>query len=86
MAHAKIERWGKSLAIRLPYLIAKAAGLMKGEHVEIESYAEGIVIRRSASHAHADAAAAVEEITRERHKHSLGLGAFRTLVDEGRRE
>jgi antitoxin MazE len=46
MSRAVIGRWGKSLAIRFPAEVAKAAGLGDGQRVEIISSAEEIVIRK----------------------------------------
>jgi antitoxin MazE len=48
MSQAIIGRWGKSLAIRLPGEIAKAAGISDGERVDIEARDGDIVIRRMA--------------------------------------
>jgi antitoxin MazE len=47
MSKVIVGRWGKSLAIRLPSEIAKAAGLRDGERVEIEAHDSEIVIRRT---------------------------------------
>ena len=48
MSQATVGRWGKSLAIRLPGEIAKAAGISDGERVEIEARDGDIVIRPAA--------------------------------------
>ena len=48
MSQATVGRWGKSLAIRLPGEIAKAAGISDGERVEIEAHGGDIVIRSAA--------------------------------------
>jgi antitoxin MazE len=48
MSQATVGRWGKSLAIRLPGEIAKAAGISDGERVEIEARDGDIVIRPTA--------------------------------------
>jgi antitoxin MazE len=45
MPQVTVGRWGKSLAIRLPGEIAKAAGISDGERVEIEAIDGDIVIR-----------------------------------------
>jgi antitoxin MazE len=47
MPRATVGRWGKSLAVRLPEEIVEAAGLHRGEHVEIEAQAGTVVIRRA---------------------------------------
>ena len=47
MSQVTVGRWGKSLAIRLPGEIAKAAGISDGERVEIEARDADIVIRRA---------------------------------------
>jgi antitoxin MazE len=48
MVRAVIGRWGKSLAVRFPGDIAKAARLNNGERVEIAASGEDIVIRKLA--------------------------------------
>ena len=47
MSQVTIGKWGKSLAIRLPGEIVKAAGLSNGERLEIETHDGEIVIRRA---------------------------------------
>lgn len=86
MARATVGRWGKSLAVRLPREIAKAAGLATGERVEIETHRGDIVIRRVAAAARADAEQAAEEIMSEAENYSLGKVTIRQLLDEGRRK
>lgn len=85
MARATIGRWGKNLAIRVPLVIAQAAGLSDGERVEVEEHDGDILIRRPAAHARADAEAAAEEIIAESRHHSLGDVAVRDLIEDGRR-
>lgn len=85
MAQAKVGRWGKNLAIRVPFEVAQATGLSDGEQVEIETQDGDILIRRPSARARADAAAAAKEILRERRKHSLGSATLRDLIEEGRR-
>jgi len=85
MAQAKVGRWGKNLAIRVPFEVAQATGLSDGEHVEIETHDGDILIRRPSARARADAATAAKEILRERRKHSLGSATLRDLIEEGRR-
>ena len=85
MAYVTVGKWGKNLAIRFPFNIAKAAGLSDGERVEIETRDRDIVIRRPDTGAAADALAAAEEIIEESGSHSLGGVTIRELLDEGRR-
>jgi antitoxin MazE len=47
MSEAIIGKWGKSLAVRLPGDIAKAARIGAGERVEIIAEEGDIVIRRA---------------------------------------
>ncbi|MDR3534904.1 MAG: AbrB/MazE/SpoVT family DNA-binding domain-containing protein [Acetobacteraceae bacterium] len=87
MSQAIVGRWGKSLAVRVPYAVAQAAGLTDGEQVEVEALDGDIIIRRPATHASARQAAeaAAAEIVAESRRHSLGDAAIRDLLDEGRR-
>ncbi len=48
MSQVTVGRWGRSLAIRVPGDIAKAAGISDGERVEIEVRDGDIVIRSAA--------------------------------------
>lgn len=50
MSQVTVGRWGKNLAIRFPADIAKSLGLHDGEHVQIETQDDAIVIRRTAPH------------------------------------
>ncbi len=67
--------------------VARAAGLMDGEKVEIETQDSDIVMRRRSAHAQArqDAAEAAEEIVAESHAQSLRGISISELRDEGRR-
>ena len=85
MSQVTVGKWGKNLAIRVPFEIAKAAGLSDGERVEIETHDGDILIRRPVARAQADAQAAAEEIIAESHNHSLGDITIRELLDDGRR-
>ncbi len=49
MARVKIGTLGKSLAVRVPNRMAKAAGLSEGESVDIESRNGQIIIQRPTS-------------------------------------
>jgi antitoxin MazE len=86
VSRATVGKWGKSLAIRLPLGIARAAGLSDGELVEIEENHGEIVIRRPLAEVRADAQAAAEEIIDESRNHPLSDIIIRELIDEGRRE
>lgn len=44
-AAAKIQRWGNSLAVRLPKAVASEAGLVVGSSVELESIDGAVVVR-----------------------------------------
>ena len=85
MFHAIIGKWGKNLAVRVPVEIAKTAGLVDGERVEIETRDGDILIRRPAAHARADAQAAAEEIIGDQGSHRLDIVTIRELIEEGRR-
>lgn len=50
MSRITLGRWGRSLAVRLPGEIVKAAGLSNGERLEIETRNGEIVIRRAMPH------------------------------------
>jgi antitoxin MazE len=85
MAFVRVGRWGKNLAIRFPFEIARVADLSDGERVEIATRDGEIVIRRPAADLNADALAAANEIIEESRDHSLGSATVRALLDEGRR-
>ncbi len=87
MSHSVVGKWGKNLAIRVPMDVARAAGLMDGERVEIETQDGDIVVRRRSAQAQArlDAEAAAAEIMTESHAHSLNAISIRELLDDGRR-
>jgi antitoxin MazE len=85
VSRVTVGRWGKSLAVRVPFDIAETTGLRVGERVEVEAHDGDIVIRRSAAHARADAQAAAEEIIGESCSHSPSDGTIRELIDDGRR-
>ena len=85
MFHATIGKWGRNLAVRVPMEVAKTAGLVDGERVEIETCDGDILIRRPAAHALADAQQAAEEIVGDIGCHRLGDIEIRKLIEEGRR-
>jgi antitoxin component of MazEF toxin-antitoxin module len=87
MTRVIVGKWGKNLAIRVPFDVARASGLSDGEQVEIENQEGDILIRRSAAHAQSrrDAENAAAEIIAESKARSLGGLSIRDLLDEGRR-
>lgn len=87
MSQVIVGKWGKNLAIRVPFEVAEASGLSDGERVEIESLDGDILIRRPSHHAHRrrEAEAAAQEIIAESRRHSLGDLHVRDLLEEGRR-
>jgi antitoxin component of MazEF toxin-antitoxin module len=87
MTHVIVGKWGKNLAIRVPFDVVRASGLSDGEEVEIEAQDGDILIRRSAAHAkdRQDAQVAAAEIMAESKMHSLAGLSIRELRDEGRR-
>jgi antitoxin component of MazEF toxin-antitoxin module len=46
MAHARVGRWGKSLAVRLPTQVATSLGLQEGDRVEVLTREGEAVVRR----------------------------------------
>jgi antitoxin MazE len=85
MARVTVGKWGKNLAVRIPFEIARAAELSEGEQVDIEVRDDDIVIHRPTARARAEAEAAAEEIIAESCSYSLGTFTIRELLDEGRR-
>jgi antitoxin component of MazEF toxin-antitoxin module len=87
VTHVVVGKWGKNLAIRVPFEIARASGLSDGEDVEIEALDGDLLIRRSAARAKRleDAEAAAAEIIADSKGRSLGDISIRDLRDEGRR-
>jgi antitoxin MazE len=87
MSRITVGTWGKSLAVRVPQEIARAAGLVEGEQVEIELKDGDIVLRRSDARAEAQlrAEAALRRMVELSKKVSLEGLSIRELIDEGRR-
>lgn len=87
MTQVIVGKWGKNLAIRVPFEIARSSGLSDGEEVEIEALDGNILIRRSAAHARTrqEAEKAAAEIIADSKKHSLRGVSIRDLREEGRR-
>lgn len=86
MSRVTVGRWGKSLAIRVPLDVAKAAGLREGDAVEIESIDGRIQVRPDASReaARQNAQAAMNEIRVAAVGMRLDGLSIRELRDEGR--
>lgn len=86
MTKAIIGTWGKSLAVRVPADVARLAGLIEGEAVEIEEVAGTIVIRRdeAKSAKRQVALAAAEAIMKMAKGHRLAGLSIRELINEGR--
>jgi len=82
-----VGKWGKSLAIRVPLEVARAAGLSDGENVEIEALDGDIVIRRSVGHTRELelARAAAAEIVADSKGRSLAGIQIRELREDGLR-
>ncbi len=80
-----IGKWGKNLAIRVPFKIAQAAELSEGERVEIEMHDGNIVIHRPTAQAQATAQTAAEEIIAESRHYTLESVSIHELLEEGRR-
>jgi antitoxin MazE len=87
MSHVTVGKWGKNLAVRIPFEISRIAGLTDGEQVEIETQDGNIVIRRTAAKARmrTEAEAAAADIIGESKRYSLGGVSIRDLLEDGRR-
>jgi antitoxin MazE len=87
MSRVIVGKWGKNLAIRVPFEIARASGLSDGEQVEIEALDGDILIRRPAARAlrRSEAEAAAAEIIGESKHYSLSGVSIRELLEKGRR-
>jgi antitoxin component of MazEF toxin-antitoxin module len=85
MSRVIVGKWGKNLAIRVPFEVVRESGLSDGEQVEIEARDGDIVVRRSATRSRGRAEAAAAEIIAESGDHSLGGLSIRELLEEGRR-
>ena len=82
--------WGNggiTLAIRVPFEIARASNLSDGERVEIETLDGDILIRRPAARAlrRSQAEAAATKIIGASKRWSLGEDSIRDLLKERRR-
>ncbi len=47
MVKAQVVKWGNSLAVRIPKLLAEEAGLAEGDHILMEAAGGQIKIRRA---------------------------------------
>jgi antitoxin component of MazEF toxin-antitoxin module len=85
MSRVTVGKWGKNLAIRVPFEIAATSGLSEGEEVDIQAKNGDLLIHRPIVHARADAQKAAEELLARRSGPTLGGLSIRELIDEGRR-
>jgi antitoxin component of MazEF toxin-antitoxin module len=87
MTQAIVGKWGKNLAVRVPFEVAEQSGLHEGERVEIETCDGDIVIRRAkvSDEAKERALRAVEDIKERRKGVTLGGISIKELIDEGRK-
>jgi antitoxin MazE len=87
MSRVTVGKWGKSLAIRVPLDVAKAAGLREGDAVDIESIDGGFQVRADHDReaARQRARAAVSKIRAAAKGARLGGLSIRDLRNEGRR-
>lgn len=85
MSRVTVGKWGKNLAIRVPFELAETSGLSEGEEVEIEAKDGDLVIHRPAIHKRADAMKAAEDILKNAQGRSLGGLSIKDLINEGRR-
>ena len=85
MTQARIGKWGANLAVRIPFELAAATGLGKGQQVEIEIEDGDLIIRKSQARkaTRDDARAAIAEILVDRRRHSLGELPIRDLIEAG---
>ena len=42
----KIQKWGNSLALRIPRHVAERAGLYEGAEVEVEGQGDSVLVKR----------------------------------------
>lgn len=86
MSRAIIGKWGKSLAVRVPGDVARAAGLREGDTVDVERIDGTIVIRpdRNLEAQRQRARSAMAEIRAAACGVRLGGLSVRELRDENR--
>ena len=85
MSRVTVGRWGKNLAVRVPFEVAETSGLSEGEEVEIQIQDGDLVIHRPVAHARADARKAAEDIRKHARGRTLGGVAIKDLINDGRR-
>jgi len=87
MTQAIVGKWGRNLAVRVPFEVAEQSGLKEGERVEIETRDGDIVIRRSkvSDEARQKAMRAVEDIIARSKGVTLGGISIKELINEGRK-
>jgi antitoxin MazE len=87
MTQAIVGKWGRNLAVRVPFEVAEQSGLKEGERVEIETRDGDILIRRSklSDEARERALRALDEIRKRRKGVTLGGISIKELINEGRK-
>ena len=85
MSRVTVGKWGKNLAIRVPFEVAETSGLSEGEEVEIEAKDGDLVIHRPAARVRADARKAAAEIRKHSRGRSLDGVSIKKLIEDGRR-
>lgn len=87
MTQAIVGKWGKNLAVRVPFEVAEQSGLQEGDRVEIETRDGDIVIRRAgiSDQARERAQRAVEDIIARSKGVTLGGLSIKELINEGRK-
>jgi antitoxin MazE len=85
MARAKVGKWGKNLAIRVPHEIAEALGLSDGEQVELHAKDGNLAVIRPEARKRAEAEKAAEAILKRGRGMSLRGLSIKDLINEGRK-
>lgn len=87
MSRVIVGTWGKNLAIRIPFDVARDLGLSEGEQIDVEAQDGDLVIRRPEARARlrADAEAAAAEIIADSKGRTLGGVSIKDLMADGRR-
>lgn len=87
MSRVIVGTWGKNLAIRIPFDVARTIGLSEGEQIDIEAQDGDLVLRRPAARARlrADAEAAAAEIIADSTGRTLREISIKDLLADGRR-
>ena len=66
----QLGKWGSSLAVRIPKVVAEQCGIIEGERVQLVAHRDGVLIRK---HKY-DLTAMVNEITPNNIHHEQGFG------------